>query len=76
MSLITGTELAKQLGVSRVTVLNYAKKGMPCVIVGQQRKYISEDVREWLRGGGNSGNGLEASKLALNLKHLCIIQML
>lgn len=54
MSLITGRALAKELGVTPATVINYAKSGMPHIYIGKQRKYIKEDVLQWFKDGANS----------------------
>jgi len=54
MSLMTGRALAKELGVTPATIINYAKRGMPFVRIGAHRKYVAEHVQEWLKNGGEA----------------------
>ena len=54
MSLLKASELAKKLNVTTVTIRNYAKRGMPCVTIGKQKKYLEESVNEWLKNGGEA----------------------
>ena len=48
--LLNAKEVADILGVSRQTVYNWRKKGLPCVVVNNIPYYRSSEVSEWLNG--------------------------
>lgn len=52
MNILSGRALAKELGVTPRTILNYGNRGMPFIKIGEYRKYVLEQVQEWLKNGG------------------------
>ena len=52
--LLTITELAEELGVTRITIQNWKKKGMPVCYIKRSNsvrmgvRYRPDDVKEWL----------------------------
>lgn len=49
--LVTTTDLAKALGVSRETIRHLSiNHSLPHVMIGTRRRYRLESVREWLQG--------------------------
>ena len=46
--LLTTEELCKMLKVSRVTIHNWRKKGLPCIKIGKTIRYDYEEVMEWI----------------------------
>jgi len=52
-NIVSTTQLAKKLGVSRQLVYNWRKKGLPVVIhLGRTIRYDWEDVLSWLKAEG------------------------
>lgn len=48
--LLSMTELAERLGVSRWTVRNWAlERGLPYVKIGNRKRFRPKDVEEWLK---------------------------
>ena len=52
----TAAELAEHLGVTRQTVYNQLKIGMPSIKVGRARRFRLADVDAWL-DGQQTGSG-------------------
>lgn len=46
--LITTRQLSERLGVSRVTLTNWRKLGLPYIKLGYAVRYDVEDVMNWL----------------------------
>lgn len=56
--LMTTKEVAKYLGVSRQQVYNLVKlHGLPYVVVGKRKRFILQEVDEWLNKGRNQPAG-------------------
>ena len=49
------TELAQLLDVTTQTIDTYIKDGMPCIGRERRRRFIKEEVIEWLRKQGKGG---------------------
>lgn len=48
--LCTAAELADYLGVTRATIYNQLKLGMPSIKIGRARRFRLADVDAWLEG--------------------------
>ncbi len=58
-NLINTDELIKELGVSRQTIYNWRKQGMPCIKVNNTIRFDFKDVIAWLKKEGkDSQNGV------------------
>lgn len=55
MELLTKSDLAKALKVSRPTVNNYLKKGMPHYKVSRAVRFDFEEVKKWIKEEMNKG---------------------
>ena len=49
-------EVAEFLGVSKMAIYKWAKKGfIPCLRVGRQYRFIKEEIIEWAKRRGSKG---------------------
>ena len=49
-------EVAEFLGVSKIAIYKWAKKGfIPCLRVGKQYRFSKEEIIEWARKRGSKG---------------------
>ena len=49
-------EVAEFLGVSKMAIYKWAKKGfIPCLRVGRQYRFIKEEIIEWAKKRGSRG---------------------
>jgi excisionase family DNA binding protein len=55
--LVNTDELAKQLGVSPMTVFRLREKGLPTIKVGNSVRFDLNDVIEWMKRGGEEKHG-------------------
>ncbi len=53
MEYITENELAKRLQISRTTLYQLRREGMPYLRVNRMVRYCSEDVENWLAERGH-----------------------
>lgn len=55
VNLITDKEVCEYLKISRPTLANYRKLGMPYKTIGTRTlRYVLEDVQTWVEKGGAS----------------------
>jgi len=60
--LLTASELASQLGLSRFRLYELCREGMiPHVRLGRSVRFQPKAVSEWLGSGGTAGNGQRAA---------------
>lgn len=46
--LLTTEKLSEILKVSRITIYNWRKKGLPCIKIGRTVRFDLEKVMEWI----------------------------
>jgi len=61
MEYLSENELAKRLQISRTTLYQLRKKGMPCLRVNRMVRYCPGDVENWLAERAH-GNAVDAGR--------------